>query len=91
MYNIWTFLLQTVTVSLVAALLLAVKALLADKLSPRWQYGVWCVLALRILIPVNPARPILLPVNLWLETLKAAAERHLSSAYSAAYTPLGVG
>lgn len=91
MHNIWTFLLQTATVSLVAALLLAVKALLADKLSLRWQYGVWCVLALRILIPVAPARQILLPVNLWLETLKAAAERQLHSAYSATYTPIGAG
>ena len=46
MHNIWEFLLQTLSVSAAAALLLIVKALLADKLPPRWQYGVWAVLAL---------------------------------------------
>ena len=50
MGNIWEFLLQTLTVSLAAAVLLIVKYLLADKLSPRWQYGVWGLLALRALI-----------------------------------------
>ena len=46
MGNIWEFLYQTLNVSLVAAVLLLVKWMLLDKLSPRWQYGVWCVLAL---------------------------------------------
>ena len=41
MGNIWGILLQTVTVSLTAGLLLLLKGLMADKLSPRWQYGVW--------------------------------------------------
>ena len=51
MGNIWEFLLQTLTVSLTAAVLLIVKYLLADKLSPRWQYGIWGLLALRALTP----------------------------------------
>ena len=38
MRNIWDLLLQTGTVSLAAGLILAVKELLRDKLSPRWQY-----------------------------------------------------
>ena len=51
MESIWSFLLQTLTVSLTAAVLLLLKFLLRDKLSPRWQYAVWSILALRILLP----------------------------------------
>jgi hypothetical protein len=66
----------------------ACKSDSGDKLSPRWQYGVWGVLALRILLPASAAgRYILLPLPLWTETVKAVAERSLSSAYSAAYAP----
>ena len=53
MTNIWEFLLFTLTVSAAAGLLLVLKHLLADKLSPRWQYGIWVLLALRILLPVE--------------------------------------
>lgn len=90
MTSIWGFLVQTLTVSLVAALLLVVKGLLADKLSPRWQYGVWCVLALRVLLPVSMNRQVLLPVPLWIETLKAMAERTLHSAFTPIYEPIAV-
>lgn len=91
MTNIWGFCLQTVTVSLAAALLLLVKWLLRDKLSPRWQYGVWGVLALRILIPANISRGIIGDLGLWVETGKAVAERGLDSAYSAAFEPVSMG
>ncbi len=88
MTNIWSFLLQSLTVSLVAALLLLLKNLLGDKLSPRWQYGIWGILALRIVLPVGLAgRYFVLPLPLWLETVKAIAERTLDSAYTAAYIP----
>ncbi len=90
MTTIWGFLVQTLTVSLVAALLLVVKELLADKLSPRWQYGVWGVLALRILLPVSMGRNVLLPVPLWMETLKGMAEKALHSAYANVYTPISI-
>jgi bla regulator protein BlaR1 len=90
MTNIWGFLAQTITATVAAALLLAVKALLADKLSPRWQYGVWAVLAVRLLLPVSTARGVLLPIPLWVETWKSLAEQNLSSAYSAVYTPFSV-
>ena len=85
MENIWAFLLQTLSVSLVAGLLLLLKWLLRDKLSPRWQYAVWSILALRILLPVSVKRDILLPLSLWLETWKAQAEQHLASAYTGVY------
>ena len=49
MENIWAFLMQTLTASVAAAVLLIAKRLFLDKLSPRWQYGVWVILALRVL------------------------------------------
>ncbi len=88
MHNIWEFLLQTTSVVLVAALLLLIKRLFEDKLSPRWQYGIWGLFALRMLLPTLPGRQILFPVPLVLETVKARAEQHLSSAYTEIYVPL---
>ena len=88
MGNIWEFLYQTLTVSIVAAALLFIKRLLRDKLSPRWQYGVWAVLALRALLPASTARGVLPPLALWVETLKSAVELRLGSAYSSAFEPI---
>lgn len=53
MFDIWAFLLQTLTVSGVAVLLLVVKALFKDKLPPRWHFAVWGVLGIMILIPAG--------------------------------------
>lgn len=91
MGNIWEFLLQTLTVSLVAAVLLIVKYLLADKLSPRWQYGVWGLLALRALIPAGMTRQVLLPLPVWVDMWKTAAERVLGSAYASPWSSLDAG
>lgn len=92
MTNLWEFLLQTLYVSLLGGLLLVIKALLRDKLTPRWQYGVWGVLALRIWLPVRSVgKYILLPLLLWIETAKTLAEHGLSSAYTPYYTPVTVG
>lgn len=88
MGNIWEFLYQTLTVSIVAAALLFIKWLLRDKLSPRWQYGVWAVLALRALLPASTASGVLPPLALWVETLKSAVELGLGSAYSGAFEPI---
>ena len=51
MFDLWAFLLQTLTASGVAALLLLLKALFQDKLPPKWQFAVWSVLALMLLLP----------------------------------------
>lgn len=85
MGNIWEFLYQTLNVSLAAALLLLVKWLLHDKLPPRWQYGVWVILALRVLLPAATSRGLVPSLALWLETAKSAAEMRLASAYSGAF------
>ena len=53
MSDIWSFLLQTLTASGAAAVLLTVKAMLRDKLSPRWQFAVWGVLALVLAVPAG--------------------------------------
>ena len=88
MGNIWEFLYQTLTVSIVAAVLLLIKWLLRDKLSPRWQYGVWAVLALRALLPASTARGVVPSLALGVETLKSAVELGLGSAYSGAFEPI---
>ena len=53
MTDLWSFLLQTLTASGAAALLLAVKALFRDKLTPRWQFAAWGPLALLLLLPAG--------------------------------------
>ena len=89
MNNIWEFLVMTLTVSIASGLLLIIKTLLGDKLTPRWQYGIWSLLALRMLVPVAVSnRYILIPVPLWVETLKALCESRLSSAYAQEFVPL---
>ena len=53
MFDIWSFLLQTLSVSGVAALILVIKALFKDKLSPKWQFAVWSVLGVIMLLPAG--------------------------------------
>ncbi len=88
MYNIWGFLLQTISVSVVAAIILFLKKIFEDKLSPKWQYGIWILLAIRILVPVNLGSYILPPVSLWMEMLKAGAEKLLTSVYTNVFEPI---
>ena len=53
MFDIWGFILQTLTVSGVAVLLLIIKALLKDKLPPKWHFAVWSILGIMILFPAG--------------------------------------
>ncbi len=53
MFDIWGFLLQTLTISGVAALLLVIKSLLKDKLPPKWHFAVWSVLGIMTLFPAG--------------------------------------
>ena len=80
---------QTLSVSAVALVLLIIKRLFLDKISPNVQYALWLVLALRILLPVRAGVSILFPVPVWMELLKAKSERYLNSAYSSMYELTG--
>ena len=72
MGDFWAFLLQTLTASGAAVLLLIVKAMFRDKLSPRWQFAVWGILGLVLLIPAGLwGRYALLNWPMWVEALKS--------------------
>lgn len=88
MYNIWGFFLQTISVSFVALSIFLLKYLLADKLSPRWQYAIWILLGMRVLLPVNLKSYIIPVLALWIEILKAGVESLLNSNFSAVYEPI---
>lgn len=90
MTNIWEFLLQTAEVSITAAIILVVKGLFADKLSPRWQYAVWILLACKILLPARlMGRYLSVTLAAGIEAIKMTAESTLSSAYSQQWIPIG--
>ena len=92
MTDLWSFLLQTLTASGAAALLLAVKALFRDKLSPRWQFGVWGVLALVLLLPAGGGgRYALFNWPLWVESAKTALTGDYSLTRVLAPIPLPLG
>ncbi len=88
MTTIWGFLLQTISVSFVSLFILLLKKLFEDKLSPRWQYAIWIILALRIVFPVTMQRQIFLPMPIMMETLKTKIEQTLSSVYIKPYEPI---
>lgn len=48
------FLNITITSSATALIILLVKKLLSNKISPKWQLYIWIILALRLLVPVFP-------------------------------------
>ena len=86
MGDFWSFLLQTLAVSLTAAVLLCAKRLFREQLSPRWQYGVWGILALRTLLPAGALGRSLFPWGrVALEAVKTAVEVRLNSALCAPY------
>lgn len=90
MTDIWSFLLQTLTASGVAALLLAVKAMFRDKLPPRWQFAVWGVLALALLFPAGwGGRYVLVNWPVFVEAARSALTGEFGvSTHVAAPVPL---
>lgn len=72
MRDLWGFLLQTLTVSGAAVLVLVVKTLLCRQLSPRWQAGIWCLVGIVALLPAGwGGRFVLVNWPAAVETLKA--------------------
>ena len=87
MNNIWAVLQQGAAAALAALFLLLLQRIFLDKLSPRWQYGVWTVLLLRLLVPVGiGGRTTSLDLWPWVERLRVQAELHLSSTWSSPWT-----
>lgn len=79
----WGFLLQTLTVSGAAVLVLVVKTLLCRQLSPRWQAGIWGLVGIVALLPAGwGGRYVLVNWPAAVETLKAVLAGN--------YGPLGV-
>lgn len=86
MDNLWSVLAQTLPLSVAAAVLLAAKRLFLDKLSPRWQYGVWAILALRALLPAGLLGRTLVPGGrVVLEAARLQVELPLSSVLTDPY------
>lgn len=80
MTDIWAFLLQTLTASGAAVLLLVVKAMFRDKLPPRWQFAAWGVLGLVLLLPAGAGGRYVLVDWPWLvETAKTVLTGDYSS------------
>ena len=72
MRDIWAFLIETLTASGVAAFILVIKALLQDKLPPRWQFSIWGLLGIVLLLPAGAfGTYVLFDWPLLIETLKS--------------------
>ncbi len=89
MRDIWSFLLQTLTASGVAVLLLAVKAMLRDKLPPKWHFASWSVLAWALLLPAGlGGRYVLFNWRWVVETLKTLLTGSVTITHVQAPVPL---
>ena len=85
MTNIWGFLSQTVEVSAVAVVILLLKYIMKDKLSPRWQYSVWYVFAIAVFWPAGlNNRYIFRGIHIYIQACKTLAEQKLNSAFTVA-------
>ena len=86
MENIWMFLQQTAAGGLCALFLLLLQRIFRNLLSPRWQYGVWAILALRALLPAGLLGRTLVPGGrVVLEAARLQVELPLSSALTDPY------
>lgn len=86
MTNIWGFILQTVEVSLIALLILILKRLFKDKLSPRWQYGIWFLLFLALIKPTGYMNSYIIPyIQVVIEAIKSYVEYFIQSSYSSSF------
>ncbi len=53
MRDIWEVLLQTLTVSAIGLYILLIKTIFKDKLPPRWQFSVWVILLIGLILPAS--------------------------------------
>ena len=89
MSNIWEFLLQTMEVTLTAMIILMLKWMFQDKLSPRWQYGIWTLLAAKLILPAGLFRAYFsLDLAAALQVLKTKTECRIESQFSDAFVAI---
>ncbi len=89
MNSIWEFLLQTTEVTLTAVVILILKWMFQDKLSPRWQYGIWTLLVVKLILPAGLFRSyISLDLAAGLQVLKSKIECRMESQFSDMYTAI---
>lgn len=88
MSNIYEVLLQSIHISAICVIILILKWLFADKLSPKWQYGVWFVLIISILLPYRLSRYIIPILVLPFEIIKTRIEKGINSSFIGVYEPL---
>lgn len=75
MFNILGFFTQTLEVSLLAIIRMILKTILKDKLSPRWQYGIWSFLIIDFIMPAGMLGTYIFPrINVYIETYKDMIE-----------------
>ncbi len=84
MRDIWEVLLQTLTVSVIGIYLLIVKTIFRDKLPPRWQFYVWGILLLGLIIPASGPGLI----SMLTETLKTITSGEFTLSRPVCFFPL---
>lgn len=87
MHNIWMFLQQTAAVSMTALFILLLQRLFREKMSPKWQYTIWFVLLVRLLVPAGMDRGTRLDVTGWVDSLRVWGELGLDSAFASPWSP----
>lgn len=88
MFDLWSFLHQTAAASMAALFVLVLQHIFRDKLSPQWQYAVWMVVVLRLILPVGwLGRSAIADLTGLGEALRTWVELGLDSAWSSPWTP----
>ena len=82
MRNIWMVLQQTLSASIVALFILLLQRIFYRQLSPKWQYTIWGVLLVRLLVPAGWGVGTSLDPSDWIEALRFIAERRINSAWA---------
>ena len=88
MGDIWAFLMQTLTVSGAAALVLLLKGMFTGRLSPRWQCAAWLILLPPLVLPTGRfGRHVLVNWPIVVETLRSMATGRFDQ-LTAVYAPV---
>ena len=88
MFDLWSFSRALAAASMAALFVLVLQHIFRDKLSPQWQYAVWMVVVLRLILPVGwLGRSAIADLTGLGEALRTWVELGLDSAWSSPWTP----